>query len=305
MIVWILAACLAGALLLAITLWISLRRSHSRTDDADRLLLEARRAVQQEVDEATALHTAEIRRVLAVERAASASALADEERRLSEDRRGSFLERERKAGEELSDLLARGERRLEERLRGFADDLERAQRHLETQLARLQQRQTHALQEVEARIDADAAELGSTADEQRKSVFRLREELERVANEAVAEALEELETHTAERRRAIDEINERLKVRESAIAESLERAEVDVRARLDVLLVEWERRQTANLERVMEREVERHAQIAMLAFDERLREAREDAATRLHRELDRAVELLSREELGRRLESDG
>ena len=135
-------------------------------------------------------------------------------------------------------------------------------------------------------------------------MFRLREELERVANEAVAEALEELETHTAERRRAIDEINERLKVRESAIAESLERAEVDVRARLDVLLVEWERRQTANLERVMEREVERHAQIAMLAFDERLREAREDAATRLHRELDRAVELLSREELGRRLESD-
>jgi hypothetical protein len=303
-IVWILGACLAGALLLAITLWVALRRSRSHTDDADRQLVEARRAVQQEVEEATAAHTAEIRRVLAVERAASASALADEERRLSEDRRGSFLERERKAGEELSDLLARGERRLEERLRGFADDLERAQRHLETQLARLQQRQTHALQEVEARIDADAAELGSTADEQRKSVFKLREELERVASQAVAEALDELETHTAERRRAIDEINERLKLRESAIAESLERAEVDVRARLDVLLVEWERRQTANLERVMEREVERHAQIAMLAFDERLREAREDAATRLHRELDRAVESLSREELGRRLESD-
>ena len=65
MIVWILGACLAVALLLAITLWISLRRSQSRTDDVDRVLLEARRAVQQEVDEATALHTAEIRRVLA------------------------------------------------------------------------------------------------------------------------------------------------------------------------------------------------------------------------------------------------
>ncbi len=273
--------------------------------DVDRQLVVARKAVQQEVEEATAAHTAEIRRVLARERAASASALADEERRLSEERRARFLERERAAGEELSDLLARGERRLEERLRGFADDLERAQRHLETQLTRLQQRQTHALQEVQARIDTEAEDLGSSADEQRKAVLRLREELERVASEAVSEALDELETHTAERRRAIDEINERLKVRESAIAESLERAEVDVRARMDVLLVEWERRQTANLERVMEREVERHAQIAMLAFDERLREAREDAATRLHRELDRAVELLSHEELGRRLERNG
>lgn len=305
MIVWILGACLAGAVLLAIILWFALRRSRSRGGDADRQLLEARQAVQREVEEATAAHTAEIRRVLARERAASTSALADEERRLSEERRAGFLARERTAGDELSDLLARGEQRLEERLRGFADDLERAQRHLETQLARLQQKQALALGEVEARIDADAAELGSTADEQRKTVFRLREELERVASQAVAEALDELETHTSERRRAIDEINERLKARESAIAESLERAEVDVRARLDVLLIEWERRQTANLERVMEREVERHAQIAMLAFDERLREAREDAATRLHRELDRAVELLSREELGRRLEGGG
>lgn len=305
MIVWILGGCLAGALLVAIGLWIGLRRARARTGDVDRQLVEARQAVQREVEEATAAHTAEIRRVLARERAASTSALADEERRLSEDRRAEFLKRERIAGEEFSDLLARGERRLEERLRGFADDLERAQRHLETQLARLEQHQSQALQEVEARIDAEASELGSTADEQRKSVLRLREELTRVANEAVAEALDELETHTSERRRAIDEINERLKARETAIAESLERAEVDVRARLDVLLVEWERRQTKNLERVMEREVERHAQIAMLAFDERLREAREDAATRLHRELDRAVELLSREELGRRLDGDG
>ena len=40
----------------------------------------------------------------------------------------------------------------------------------------------------------------------------------------------------------------------------------------------------------------------MLAFDERLREAREEAATRLKRELDRAVELLVREELAQRLD---
>jgi hypothetical protein len=106
-----------------------------------------------------------------------------------------------------------------------------------------------------------------------------------------------------ERRRAINEITERLRSRETAIAESIERAENDVRARLDVVLVEWERRQTDRLERVTEREVERHTQIAMLAFDERLREAREEAAARLKRELDRAVELFVREELAQRLDA--
>ena len=55
------------------------------------------------------------------------------------------------------------------------------------------------------------------------------------------------------------------------------------------------------LERVSEREIERHAQVAATAFDERMREIREDAATRLSRELDRAVEMMMREELARRL----
>jgi len=300
--VWILLGCLVAALVLAAWLWLALRRSRARRDDVAQQIAIARTAVRKAVEEETEAQVAEIRRVHARERAESASALAEEERRLSDERRAVFLDRERKAGDELSDLLARSERRLEERLRGFSDDLERAQRHLETQLARLQQQQTQALLEVEARIETEAAELGSTAEEQRKAVFRLREELERAASAAVAEALDELETHTTERRRAIDEINDRLRVRETAINESLERAETDVRARLDVLLVEWERRQTANLERVMEREVERHAQLALVSLDERIRETREDAIARLKRELDRTVEMLSRQELARRLE---
>ena len=68
-------------------------------------------------------------------------------------------------------------------------------------------------------------------------------------------------------------------------------------------LVEWERRQSDRLGRVTEREVERHVQLAMLALDERLREAREEAAARLQRELDRAVEILAREELAQRLDA--
>ncbi len=301
MAIWILVVALVGAVVLAVALWLSLRQARAEATTTGRLVSEARQAVREAVEVETAAHTEEIRRVLARERADTASLLAAEERRLAEERRATHAERERQAGDALLEELARSERRLEERLRGFAEDLERAQRHLETQLARLEQRYRSALTEVATRLESEAAELGSTADEQRKTVLRLREELERAAGQAVTEALDELEAHTIERRRAIEEITERLRARETAVADSLEKAETDVRARLDVVLAEWERRQNERLERVTEREVERHAQIAMLAYDERLREAREEAATRLQRELDRAVEYIVREDFSQRV----
>ncbi len=300
--VWILGGCLALAVVVSVGLWLALRRARATATASDELVEEARRAVREAVADETAAHTEEIRRVLARERAETASLLVAEERRLAEERRTAFEVRERATAERLIEETARTERRLEERLRGFTEDLDRAQRHLEAQLARLQQRNRQSIADVEARLEAEASELGSTADEQKKTVLRLREELERAAGQAVTEALDELESHTVERRRAIEEITERLRAREAAVADSIEKAETDVRARLDVALVEWERRQSDRLERVTEREVERHAQVAMLALDERLREARDEASTRLRRELDRAVELLVREELAQRLD---
>jgi hypothetical protein len=303
MLAWILVACLALALVLAAVLWRALRRARDSAAATEQLVANARAAVKDAAEAETRAHNEEIRRVIARERAETASRLAAEERRIGEERRNQYLERERRMAEALADELSATERRLEERLRSFAEDLDRAQRHLDAQLAHLGHRYRQAIAEVEARLEAEASELGSTADDQRKTVLRLREELERAAGQAVTEALDELETQTTERRRAVDEITERLRSREAAIAESIERAENDVRARLDVVLVEWERRQTERLERVTEREVERHTQIAMVAFDERLREAREEAAARLKRELDRAVELFVREELAQRLDA--
>jgi len=301
--VWILLACLGAALVLALVLWLALRRARARATATTALVAEARSEVAAVVAEETAAHTDEIRRTLARERANTISQLAEEERRLGEERRATFAERERRAGEALADTLADVERRLDERLQGVADDLDRAQRHIETQLANLTQRQQHAVAEVEARIARDAAELGSTNDEQRRAVIKLREELERAAASAVTEALDELESQTVERRRSIEEITERLRAREAAIAEGIEQAETDARARLELTLIEFERRQTERLERVTEREIERHAQLAATAFDTRMREIREEAATKLGRELDRAVESMMREELARRLES--
>lgn len=302
MIVWILATGLFVALAAAFGLWLALWRARKSATATSALVADARAGVAAAVAKETAAHTEEIRRTLARERADTISQLAAEERRLGEERRSTFAERERRAGAVLADTLADVERRLDERLRGVADDLERAQRHLETQLAHLTQRQQQAFAEVEARIERDAAELGSTSDEQRRAVTRLREELERAASSAVTEALDELESHTMERRRSIEEVNDRLRTREAAIAEGIERAETDARGRLELTLVDFERRQTERLERVTEREIERHAQIAATQFDERMREIREESATRLARELDRAVELLSREELSRRID---
>ena len=303
MAVWILAVLLGVALVAAAGLWLALRRARSRAIATDALVAEARAAIQAAVEEETAAHVEEIRRTLARERADTISQLAAEERRLGEERRSTFAERERQTSEQLADTLVGVERRLDERMQGIVDDLERAQRHVETQLVRLTQRQQQAVADVEARIDREAAELGSTSDEQRRAVVRLREELEHAAASAVTEALDELEAHTIERRRSIEEITERLRAREAAIAEGIEQAETDARGRLELTLIEFERRQTERLERVTEREVERHAQIAATAFDERMREIREDAATKLSRELDRAVEVLQREELARRLDS--
>ena len=303
MAVWILAVLLGVALVAAAGLWLALRRARSRAIATDALVAEARAAIQAAVEEETAAHVEEIRRTLARERADTISQLAAEERRLGEERRSTFAERERQTSEQLADTLVGVERRLDERMQGIIDDLERAQRHVETQLVRLTQRQQQAVADVEARIDREAAELGSTSDEQRRAVARLREELEHAAASAVTEALDELEAHTIERRRSIEEITERLRAREAAIAEGIEQAETDARGRLELTLIEFERRQTERLERVTEREVERHAQIAATAFDERMREIREDAATKLSRELDRAVEVLQREELARRLDS--
>ena len=304
MIVWILAGCLAAVVVLAIGLWLGMRRARDRASDVDEQIATARSRLRTVVEELTEAHAEEIRRQLVRERAESVSALAAEERRLADQQRGTFEERERRVAEALAGQLADAARRMDERLHGFTDDLDRAQRHLEAQLTRLEQRHQQAIVDVEHRIEAEAAELGSTADEQRKAVVRLREELERAATEAVTEALDELETQTTERRRSIDEITERLRAREAGIAEGIERAETDARGRLEVAFVDFERRQTERLERLLSRDLERHVQAAALAFDERMREIKEDAAARLARELDRAVELLGRDELVRRVEGE-
>src|SRR5438128_6948263 len=78
---------------------------------------------------------AELQRALAMARAESVALLAQEERRLAEERRREFIERERQASADLSLKLVETQRLVEERLAGWAEDLEHTQEALTEQVA--------------------------------------------------------------------------------------------------------------------------------------------------------------------------
>ncbi len=267
----------------------------ARARPRDPSLEAAREALAALVAQETEAGAAELRTQLARMRADSLSSLAEEERRSADARRQELRERERDIGEHLAEALATTTRRVDERLRAWTDDLDRAQQNLEAQVRKLEQRQQQLIAEAETRIDAEAAELVSASEEQRASVLRLREELERSAQAAVAEALEELEAHTEERRRVIEEIAERLRRREQALTEQVERGETEAARRIEVSFADVERRQVEQLQRVIAREGERHAEAAGQQFEASMRAAREETAVRLARELDRAVETFIRQ----------
>ena len=267
----------------------------ARTRRREPSLEAALETLQALVAEETALSADELKTQLARMRADSLSSLAEDERRITDERRKELGERERAAGEQLADALATTTRRVDERLRAWTDDLDRAQQNLEAQVRKLEQRQKLLIAEAETRIEAEAAELVSTSEEQRASVLRLREELERSAQAAVAEAVEELEAHTGERRRVIEEIAERLRRREQALTEQVERSESEAAARIEASFADVERRQVEQLQRVIAREAERYAEAAGQQFETSMRAAREEAAVRLARELDRAVESFVRQ----------
>jgi hypothetical protein len=288
--VWILAAALAGALVLAVVLYVALRRTKARTARTEELVAAARRSVRAAAEEEAAAQAEQLRVSVSRAHADSLSTYATEERRLSDERRGELAVRERELSERLAETLAEVERRVEERLRAWEADLERAQRALDGQVSALEQHQEQRIAGVQARLDAEAAELGTTADHQRAAAIRLREELELSAKHALAEALDELQSQAADQRRVIDEIADRLRQREYALNEQIDRAESDARARLEIAFAELERRQVEQLDRAAAREVDRLSEVGALEFENRMRAIREEAAGRLQQELDRMSE---------------
>ncbi|TMM28396.1 MAG: hypothetical protein E6F93_12070 [Actinobacteria bacterium] len=279
-----LSVCLAAALL-TIPLRSGLARSRRVNED----LNVAETALRDLVERETAKRADELERTLARARADSSSRLAEEDRKLADARLSELNQRERRLAAELGETVALVERRVEQRLSEWAGDLDRMQQGLTTRLGELAQRQRDAVAEAQARLEADTQQLKSASEDQRAILAKLRQEFERAAEEAGTAARREVEVHESERRRALHEVSERLRQRERDLRERIAAEETEAVRRIQSGFADVERRQIDQLSRIVDRTANRLSEAAVEQFSTTVKAAREDAAKRLSRELDRAV----------------
>jgi hypothetical protein len=242
--------------------------------------------------------TEELGHLLSRGRADALSELAGEERRIADERRRDVVERERDASARLGDQLVAVQRAVEQRLTDWSNDLVKLQEGLADELKRIEAKQRQLMAEIDARIGQDAEGLQGQIEEQRQVIAKLRAELLQAAHEVTQQATAELDQHAAERRRALQDVAERLRKREKDLQELVEREGNDAAQRIQVGLGDVERRQVEQLQRIVTRETTRYAEAASQQFDNAIRTAREEAARRLSRELDLAVERFAREAEG-------
>ncbi len=279
-----LTVCFAAALL-TIPLRSGLARSRRVNED----LNVAETALRDLVERETAKRADELERTLARARADSSSRLAEEDRKLADARLSELNQRERRLAAELGETVALVERRVEQRLSEWAGDLDRMQQGLTTRLGELAQRQRDAVAEAQARLEADTQQLKSASEDQRAILAKLRQEFERAAEEAGTAARREVEVHESERRRALHEVSERLRQRERDLRERIAAEETEAVRRIQSGFADVERRQIDQLSRIVDRTANRLSEAAVEQFSTTVKAAREDAAKRLSRELDRAV----------------
>lgn len=283
------------ACLLAVVGALALRRglAHGRAveRDMERAKSELDSVVQQELRE----RSADLERALARGRADSLSAYAEDERQLAENRRKALGESEQRLRHGLAEAFSKVQGQVEQRLAAWHQDLDRAQRQLGGRLEQIAARERSLIEALEARLESDAERLKTADEEQRAAVVRLRDDLGRAAKEAAAAAAAELESHATERRRALHQVAERLTVRERDLVSRIEREETDASRRIQSTFADVERRQVEQLERVLERAAGRFVDAAAHQFDGTVKTAREEAARRLSRELERAVQSFARE----------
>ena len=127
---------------------IGIRRGifHARKVEREIVRAEARLAAQ--VARGADERAAELERVLARARAESLSLIASEERKIVDSRRNAIAEHERASARGLTDALAETQRRVEQRLAAWSEDVERAQANLFDKLQRLAARQRRLIEEA-------------------------------------------------------------------------------------------------------------------------------------------------------------
>jgi uncharacterized protein YukE len=295
-IVAIAAACI-GLLALAGSVLV-LRKVRAHQQLLEREIERGKGAFDEVVTREVQQRAVELEQTLARQRADSLTPRAVVERMFADARRRDVLARERDAGTRLGEQLTEVQRLVELRLTDWASDVEQLQEGLNEELRRVEARQRQLMTETEAKIGKAAEGVQGQVDEQRQLLARLRSELAGSAQQLMQSANAELEQHAAERRRALHEVAERLRKRERDLHEIAEREANDAAQRVQISIGDVERRQVEQLQRIVGRETQRFAEAATQQFDTQIKTAREEAARRLSRELDLAVERFSREAEG-------
>jgi hypothetical protein len=272
-----------------------LRRALVRLGETDDRLAEAQARLNEQIDAEAAERAAELERTLARARADSVSLLIEEERRIAEERRKDFVDRERQVGDVLTQALTTTQAQVEQRLADWAQDLDRAAERTRARIQELTHHQRSLLSEVELRLAADAERLAAESEDQRAALGRLRADIDKALEEALTAAHTEVEAHAAERRRALHELDERMKRRERELLERIEREEVEAVQRIRAGFEDVGRRQIEQMQRIVERATSTYSDEAAQQFAVLVKSGREDAARRLGRELDRSVEVFARE----------
>ena len=281
--------------MLAAAAALLIQRALERSKEIDAQLDKARVRLRALVDHEAEERAAELERTLARARAESVSLLIDEERKIVDDHRREFAEREQRFAASLTESLTATQTQVELRLAGWAQDLDRTAETTKAAIGDLANRQKQLISEVHVRLAADADRVGSESDEQRAAIQRLRAELEKAIEDTLAAAHAEVDAHAVERRRALHELDERMRRRERELLERIEREEVEATARIRTGFEDVQRKQIEQMERIVERAAVTYSDDAAQQFAGLVKSSREDAARRLSRELDRAVEVFARE----------
>jgi len=270
-------------------------RAYVRAAAIDAHFEDVRTKLRELTEAEAAERAAELERTLARARADSVSLLVEEERKIAEEHRSEFAERERAVAAALTEALTATQAQVEQRLAAWAQDLDRVAETTKAHISELAQRQKQLVGDVEVRLAADAERVAAESEELRASLQRVRAEVDKALEAALTAAHAEVESHATERRRALHELDERLRRRERELLEQVEREEVEATQRIRAGFEDVQRRQVEQLGRVVERATVTYSDEAAQQFAALVKSSREGAAQRLSRELDRAVEVFARE----------
>ena len=258
-------------------------------------LVEAQQKLDALIKKEAADREAELQRTLAVARAETSALLTAEHRRLAEERRDELVRAEQRVLTELSGRLIAAQKEIEAKLAAWSQDMERVREGLATQVARIEQRQKQLFADAEARFTSETERLVSDTEDHRAALARVREEMAKQIKDAIDEGTSELETHAAERRRALHEVADRLRTRERKLTEQIDRELTESTRTLTETFADVDRRLIEQVERSVAREAGRLTEAAAVEFNSTVLGAREEAARRLQRELDRAIETFGRQ----------